>query len=42
MSASFKQDGNVNDFIESLIKECKTFPNMSGFSLMILIGISEF
>ena len=42
MSASFRQDGNVNDFIESLIKEHKAFPNISEFSLMILVGISEF
>ena len=33
---------NVNDLIESLIKEHKTFPNISEFFLMILVGISEF
>ena len=41
-SASFKQDGNINDFIKPLIKEHKTFPNISEFSLMIWVGISEF
>ena len=42
MYASFRQDGDVNDFIESLVKEHKAFPNISEFSLMILVGVSEF
>ena len=42
MSAFLKQDGNLNDFIESLVKEHKTFLYMSEFFLLILIGISEF
>ena len=42
ISATFKHDGNIDDFIEPFKLEHKYYANISAFSFTILVGISEF
>ena len=41
-SACFKHDGKIEDFMELLILSQMKFENISEFSLIILVGISEY
>ena len=40
-SAYFKHDGKIEDFMNLLILSQMKFENISEFSLIILVGISE-
>ena len=38
----FRHDGKIEDFMELLILSKMKFENISEFSLIILVGISEY